>query len=236
MARKSSKTFGDRDFDSNLCGTCIRLVRREEGPLNGIIVDHNHLLECKARLRTYCDLCRLLSHIILPDLLPKTLYHLNLTRGLINVYGVGQIYDPSCLADLDCDNRARISHRIEYANSALASVESSTQRLDFRELRKMLSECNQNSCFDTDHEKPHYRSPTDITLIDVDEQCLIRASTRMRYLALSYVWGGFSGLQTTSKNRAQLEQAGSLEMAEGEIPAVIRDAITFVRAMRERYL
>lgn len=84
--------------------------------------------------------------------------------------------------------------------------------------------------------KPLQRAPIDITLIDVTDNKLIRSSSSSRFLALSYVWGKASGLQTTTKNRANLEQTGGLLREYQHIPTVIQDAILFTRDLNERFL
>ena len=78
--------------------------------------------------------------------------------------------------------------------------------------------------------------PIDITLIDVVEQKLVRASSSTRYLALSYVWGQVKMLECLISTRARLEQPGSLSMMRGEIATTIQDAIDFTARLHERYL
>ena len=79
-------------------------------------------------------------------------------------------------------------------------------------------------------------TPIDITLIDVVDRCLVRASTKHRYLALSYVWGGQNGLSLNVSNRQALEQPGSLLSRKAEIPRLIQNSMDLVLAMAERYL
>lgn len=78
----------------------------------------------------------------------------------------------------------------------------------------------------------------DLTLIDVANLCLVRTSSRERFCALSYVWGGVTGLKTTTQNRAILEVPGSLgNHSHGSlIPRSIREAIVLVSTIGERFL
>lgn len=72
-------------------------------------------------------------------------------------------------------------------------------------------------------------------LIDVERECLIAGSTRLRYVALSYVWGGAPGFQTTYSNIEQLLQPHALQH-QPDLPLLIRDAINLTRKVDERYL
>jgi hypothetical protein len=52
-----------------------------------------------------------------------------------------------------------------------------------------------------------YHTPIDLTFISVPEGRLVRGSSRDKYFALSYVWGGRSIFQTTTSNRSILRGA-----------------------------
>lgn len=64
-------------------------------------------------------------------------------------------------------------------------------------------------------------------LIDITNQCLIRASGQERYIALSYVWGKTSSTsQTTKENIAKRCEAGNLfEANPTSVPGTLRRAI-----------
>jgi hypothetical protein len=81
-----------------------------------------------------------------------------------------------------------------------------------------------------------YHTPIDLTFISVPEGRLVRGSSRDRYFALSYVWGGISMFQTTMSNRSSLEEPGSLTRIMEKIPATIQDSIILLQTMGERYL
>ncbi|KAH7379651.1 heterokaryon incompatibility protein-domain-containing protein [Cadophora sp. MPI-SDFR-AT-0126] len=83
------------------------------------------------------------------------------------------------------------------------------------------------------------RNPVDITLIDVNKYCLVRASSSINFCALSYVWGKIEdSLRTTTKNRALLESPGSLQQPQNwsQTPRVVKDSIGLVSAIGERFL
>ena len=103
--------------------------------------------------------------------------------------------------------------------------------LDPARLRAWISDCETSHCEDLDAS-----IYIDITLIDVVDQCLVRATTRYRYVSLSYVWGGISGLRLMVANRFTLEEPGAFSLRETEIPQLVNDAMHLVCQMNERYL
>lgn len=74
----------------------------------------------------------------------------------------------------------------------------------------------------------------DTFLVDVLSQCLVQATSASRYVALSYVWGQVQQFQTTTATLPDLVQPNGLPVMK--LPNTIRDAITAVRSMGERYL
>lgn len=63
--------------------------------------------------------------------------------------------------------------------------------------------------------------PSNLILVDVHHRKLVRASPQSRYLALSYVWGQISMLQTTTANFTELLKEGALASSRNDIPLVI---------------
>ncbi|KAG9309244.1 heterokaryon incompatibility protein-domain-containing protein [Chiua virens] len=71
-------------------------------------------------------------------------------------------------------------------------------------------------------------------VIDVIQSCLVESPSRCRYVALSYVWGTATVFKHLLENTQDLRKPGSLRSLP--IPTTIRDAITLVRLIGERYL
>ena len=71
-------------------------------------------------------------------------------------------------------------------------------------------------------------------VVDVVESCLVDTPSKCRYVALSYVWGTAAVFKHLLKNTQDLRKASSLRSLP--IPATIRDAMTLVHAIGERYL
>jgi len=111
-----------------------------------------------------------------------------------------------------------------------------TDTVDFKLCARWLRLCEHlhaDGCMvDTVSEKEEL--PEGFTVIDVDEQCLVRAPSNCRYITLSYVWGVEPFVVATLANRLSLSTAGSL--ATVEIPMTVRDAMVVVKDMQERYL
>lgn len=57
-----------------------------------------------------------------------------------------------------------------------------------------------------------------------------------RYVALSYVWGQTQTFQLVRNNVKDLRTEGSLDQIRPRLPQTIRDAMTFVESLGERYL
>lgn len=75
-----------------------------------------------------------------------------------------------------------------------------------------------------------------LRLIDVQAQCIIETDRFCQYMTLSYVWGGIAGYRLTRASRAQLTQPGILRAKWLRLPRTIKDAITLVFELGQRYL
>ncbi|KAI9642534.1 hypothetical protein NHQ30_009339 [Ciborinia camelliae] len=75
-------------------------------------------------------------------------------------------------------------------------------------------------------------------LIDTLLRCLVPAPKEATYLALSYVWGSKNTARTVMSNLELLQREKSLgpDQAHFQIPRTIRDAMTLVELLEERYL
>ena len=79
-------------------------------------------------------------------------------------------------------------------------------------------------------------SISNIRVVDVQQQCLVKMPHGCRYVTLSYVWGPEPTFTATKNNVKDLEQVGSLQTYVSELPATISDAIDLVNRLGERYL
>ncbi|KAF2664344.1 HET-domain-containing protein [Microthyrium microscopicum] len=243
-----------------LCSRCTDIWSRSEGFL-GLDYETSHNISVAyIRRPNNCSLCSLLRAVLPPGFFPSFFSVLKEHQGVAHIQtqnsstpemcDIGYIYNTSSLADASrCEYpfaagltaQRLYRHYLEIHSyddfpNYYDQIETGSNRLSITRIRGMLADCDLKSCTKTHGHKPRYQSPTDITLIDVTNMCLIRSSTRLRYLALSYVWGISSSLRTTSVNRAELERPGSLNPSNEYISLVIRDAMTLVRSIGERYL
>ncbi|KAH8667679.1 heterokaryon incompatibility protein-domain-containing protein [Ilyonectria robusta] len=75
-------------------------------------------------------------------------------------------------------------------------------------------------------------------VIDIWRQCLVHPPQFQPYVALSYVWGGTPSFMARLSNIAQLQNSLALSNGKTEvpIPRTIRDAMSCVERLGERYL
>jgi len=122
--------------------------------------------------------------------------------------------------------------------STLPNVPPS-QGIDLSFLRGALRECEEEhgTLCDTNIGLPDGQLPTDILLIDVAENCLVKTSTScQKYLALSYVWGSVPMFKTTQENLASLQEPGAFLHLHSQLPRILRDAMELTRYLGYRYL
>jgi len=77
-----------------------------------------------------------------------------------------------------------------------------------------------------------------LRLIDVERNCVVETQKFSKYVALSYVWGAVPNFRLTKINKPNLLVPGSLAdtKIQEKLPRTIRDAMTLVRRLGERYL
>ncbi|KAK4198322.1 heterokaryon incompatibility protein-domain-containing protein [Triangularia verruculosa] len=73
-------------------------------------------------------------------------------------------------------------------------------------------------------------------LIDTWNQCLVPATPDLSYVAVSYVWGQKAMLMTKRANLSDHQEDGVFDRLAALIPATIRNAISLVPLIGERYL
>lgn len=75
-----------------------------------------------------------------------------------------------------------------------------------------------------------------LTVIDVRKEYLVDVLPEVRYVALSYVWGGPQTFQNVLKTRQALYLPHGISMINDAISYTIRDAMRLVALLGERYL
>ncbi|KAF2116525.1 heterokaryon incompatibility protein-domain-containing protein [Lophiotrema nucula] len=111
--------------------------------------------------------------------------------------------------------------------------------LDLEMVRSWIKNCESSHKSEkTLHELGRAKDPIDLTLIDVVDNRLVRASSSVRFCSLSYVWGDTQSLNTTTENRLKLASRGALRdpRTRTMISRVVQDAMLLVAGIGERYL
>lgn len=111
-----------------------------------------------------------------------------------------------------------------------------SNQVDFSLFRHWLKLC-EDSHGDVCHRSDDHRDTNtgdEIRLIDVQQLCVVNSSTKDRYLALSYVWGGALQVTLNRQNYACLTIPNGIRLED--LPTTIADALNVVIQMGERYL
>lgn len=118
-------------------------------------------------------------------------------------------------------------------------------KIDFGMVRSWVSmcktyhggDCNRSSLNEHERSHPSEEVPG-FRVIDVNDNCLVRVTTRVEYVTLSYVWGQVDFFRTSEGTVEVLEKPGALQTTEiwAKIPWTIRDAMEVCREIGMRYL
>jgi hypothetical protein len=107
--------------------------------------------------------------------------------------------------------------------------------VDLKRVKSWLAECETghgDTCSALRYSSS--KGESDILLVDVKDQCLVKTSLEERFFALSYVWGQAKQFLTLKENIEDLLQPGGL--SQRPITQTIRDAMALVSSLDERYL
>lgn len=121
--------------------------------------------------------------------------------------------------------------------SMITGCRLETRQVHFPMLKAWLKDCEDNhgpQC--NSSVQPYLRPVRNFRVIDVQDMCLVHLTIAMRFIALSYVWGGPQELKAEKKNIRHLESKDSLRDLYDKIPRTIRDAIHLLTKLGERYL
>ena len=110
------------------------------------------------------------------------------------------------------------------------------QQVNIIQLKQWLNNCDHNHgpvCNSYRGSGPRYAGEIPIVVIDVADNCLVEATSAVKYFTLSYVWGTAEMSKTVRANYAARLRKGGLGSM---FPATIADAIALVRSLGERFL
>lgn len=182
------------------------------------------------RRRNSCTFCRFVGRLIQPDIPSGKKVHFFLPHVLAS-----DVHVPAFSLWLLAGGRLQRDVKCLHGVSGRGD-ETIWPVIEPARICSVLRRCER----DHDHfrlkDNRLYNTPLTITLIDVVESKLVTRCSRDRYLALSYVWGNVSMFQTTKSSRPSLGEPGALTKLKKDIPRLIRDSMSLVLAMGERYL
>jgi hypothetical protein len=142
------------------------------------------------RTNFHCASCRMLKSLLSDATARTTIRTLRIDASEIAVYDEKLQYLLGGIM-LAKSKRAMQHPDDIHPEFRLANVDPSTGTLDYGKIQSYLNRCKIEHCFDVGVERKRYRTSIDVTLVDVERMCLVRASTRLRYVALSYVCKSF---------------------------------------------
>ncbi|KAM5361880.1 hypothetical protein ACJZ2D_012825 [Fusarium nematophilum] len=109
------------------------------------------------------------------------------------------------------------------------------QQINFDMVQSWLKNCDHNHGTACNHPRSKTRvKKLPMTFIDVIQQCLVPASSDVKYFALSYVWGQVD-MSKTLKSNYHMRRL-PLSLAAAPFPRTIKDAMALVRSLGERFL
>ncbi|KAF5005593.1 hypothetical protein FDECE_8000 [Fusarium decemcellulare] len=114
--------------------------------------------------------------------------------------------------------------------------DTTQQQVNLQVIKSWLNNCDHNHGSECNNSRSGTRAEKEMPLIfiDVIQQCLVPASSDAKYFALSYVWGQVDMSKTLKANYHARQQPSALLAVP--FPKTIRDAMTFVKSLGERFL
>ncbi|KAF2836077.1 HET-domain-containing protein [Patellaria atrata CBS 101060] len=262
---KRPKRVG-KDSPHYLCATCRRidfraLFRQDETdtiPKPRDCINLGTLISMAQKQE--CGFCQLVPRIVATDAgrdLPTTLtederkdiLRVKLTEMMQNIYYLCPVrfsttynipalylYNSKELTEASKQSSVFKQHRC-MAVRPFSGNEPNTGRriknpevIDFEWIRERIQMCEAR-----DIQGPN-RFDITIRAIDIDKMCIVDLEHGARYVTLSYTWGQANQLKLERANEETFRQPGALRTLLGSIPKTIRDSITLVEKIGERYL
>ena len=239
--------LGVEESDSGLCRVC-RTINLNPPIYTWVIKSYGTTKQILSR--QHCAICRLVLWILAQDmgfLKPAALAH-GRPEISCNLQWVLIPNKDICLV-VEVENRPRGWIISQNLNSPFVaqrrqildrchSRKTEVGILDFRRIRAWINECEHihSGLCSIGHMDMESSNSDKIMLIDVSRMQLVESLPTSRYIALSYVWGGVSGLQTTKCLLPAFQEEGGLLSYNDQIPSTIKDAIKLVTSLGERFL
>lgn len=168
-----------------LCSKCSPLFGGD-----GALQDGTHLVMRTIediRAHAECACCRMLKFLLSDATAISKVKMIHRFQALV-VYNDGG--DARNIGSITRSTESRCAHMLRF-DPLIAhrhtNIHPKTGTLNYEEIRNSLQRCKGEHCLDVSQERERYRTSINANLIDVEQMCLVMATTRQRYVALSYV-------------------------------------------------
>ncbi|KAM7189032.1 Heterokaryon incompatibility protein (HET) domain containing protein [Naviculisporaceae sp. PSN 640] len=253
LARETSE---GKNPNPRLCRVCRRiehLHRNDDGTISWntkLMLPHGNWnqLRCRASCQTQCRICNLILSLLAVDPNNPTQLHHRLAKIDPEVQGTqfefqeldnGEVIlgvkyglvPVGALRIVESRNRDKALRHSgaptgDEAYALLSKYFSWIMNCEIRHGKKCSKYLSDKRC----------QKPIPLVFIDVTNHCLVRATSAVKYFALSYVWGGPQTMATKKSNVESRFVPGSLAEQNCHLPQTIRDAMLFVSRIGEQYL
>ncbi|KAK1759042.1 heterokaryon incompatibility protein-domain-containing protein [Echria macrotheca] len=250
------ETLEGKNPNPRLCRVCRRiepLLRNDDGTISWntkLMLPHGNWnqLRCRASCKTQCRICNLILSLLAVDPDNPTQLHHRLAKidpevqgtqfelqeldngeVILGVkYGLVPVGALRIVTGRNRDTALRHSGAPtgDESDALLSKYFSWIMNCQIRHEKRCSKYLSDKRC----------QEPIPLVFIDVTNQCLVRATSAVKYFALSYVWGGPQTMATKKSNVESRFVPGSLSEQNCHLPQTIRDAMLFVRRIGEQYL
>lgn len=139
----------------------------------------------------------------------------------------------------ELDDFSDLSFRICQPQDNLSAADLKcvqSPQIDYEQIKKWYQCCLTDNCGPSPSPPSEELMLEDFRLIDVQRWCIVKCEPPHRYIALSYVWGGSETLRNMQRIRQSLEVEGALLDRIHQLPRTIKDAMSLIKKLGERYL
>ncbi|OQU99389.1 hypothetical protein CLAIMM_05025 [Cladophialophora immunda] len=191
--------------------------------------------------RNHCSICRLILSLTTAE--GNRSLHSQLANIDPEIQGTqfhAQVLQSGeVMLGVDCETASQVialKSALDHGGSPLSALDAEDQMVDFNVIRTWLYDCHglQGELCNGVSKTERYLKDIPLLLVDVQDNCLVQATSAERYLTLSYVWGKVDISTTKTTNLTNRLRKSSLDPSS--FPKTIRDAMTLVRSLGERYL
>ncbi len=238
--------------EEKLCDLCSKFDLRRALKTGKETLELGHIEDVSKR--TTCPLCHLVTLLVHPDWI-KEKFACRATPTAIDDASVGSCHlrfdgtDITVVVPLPAmptgagPGKALAKRATLLAQDApLLGVDSSRgalllkDKIDLDLVRSWLQDCTEHHGLCGGKHEWLRGLPSDFRVIDVYQERVVLADPDCRYIALSYVWGKCYPLMLKKSNHEKLETEGALGESAENISKVVRDAMSLVRGIGERFL